>query len=56
MIWRHNLKLYNNNNNNDDDDDDWRELLAIFCDLIHIKNKIKKGENTILVSTFWGHG
>ena len=45
MIWWHNLKLYNNNNNNDDDDDDdWRELLAIFCDLIHIKNKIKKAK------------
>ena len=37
------LKFYRNNNNNDNDNDnDWwmdgcRDLLAIFCDLIHLK-------------------
>ena len=45
------LKFYRNNNNNNDNDNDndgwmdgWRDLLAIFCDLIHLKkiNKNKK--------------
>ena len=33
------LKFYRNNNNNDNDNDNdgWRDLLAIFCDLIHLK-------------------